>query len=53
MTFGVLLLFPIMMGVSRIYFNVHYFSDVICGWCVGAILAIIFSELFKKVLKDE
>ena len=53
MTFGVLLLFPIMMGISRIYFNVHYFSDVICGWCVGAILAIIFSELFKKVLKYE
>lgn len=51
-TLVVLLIFPIMMGVSRIYFNVHFFSDVICGWCLGAILAICFSEIFKKVIKD-
>lgn len=51
-TLGVLLVFPIMMGISRIYFNVHYFSDVVCGWCIGAILAICFSEIFKKVIKD-
>lgn len=51
-TLGVLLIFPIMMGISRIYFNVHYFSDVICGWCIGAILAILFSEIFKKVIKN-
>ncbi len=52
MTLAVLLIFPIMMGVSRIYFNVHYFSDVVCGWCIGAILAICFSEIFKKVIKN-
>ncbi len=52
MTLGVLLVFPIMMGISRIYFNVHFFSDVVCGWCLGAILAICFSEIFKKVIKD-
>lgn len=52
LTLGVLLIFPVMMGVSRIYFNVHYFSDVICGWCLGAIIAICFSEIFKKVIKD-
>ena len=52
-TLGVLLIFPIMMGISRIYLNVHYFSDVVCGWCVGAIVAIIFSEIFKKVIKNE
>ena len=52
MTFCVLLIFPIMMGISRIYFNVHYFSDVICGWCLGAILALCASEIFKKVTKD-
>lgn len=51
-TLTVLLVFPIMMGISRIYFNVHFFSDVVCGWCVGAILAICFSEFFKKVIKD-
>ncbi len=52
-TLVVLMIFPIMMGISRIYFNVHYFSDVVCGWCLGIILAVIFSEIFKKVLKDE
>ncbi|MBR4099532.1 MAG: phosphatase PAP2 family protein [Clostridia bacterium] len=52
LTLAVLLIFPIMMGISRIYFNVHYFSDVICGWCLGAIIAICFSEIFKKVIKD-
>ena len=52
-TFIVLLIFPIIMGISRIYFNVHYFSDVVCGWCVGAIVAILFSEIFKKVIKNE
>ncbi len=52
LTFVVLLIFPIMMGISRIYFNVHFFSDVVCGWCLGAILAICFSEIFKKVIKN-
>ena len=51
-TLGVLLVFPIVMGISRIYFNVHFFSDVVCGWCLGAILAICFSEIFKKVIKN-
>lgn len=52
-TLGVLLIFPLMMGISRIYFNVHYFSDVVCGWCLGAIVAICFSEIFKKVIKND
>lgn len=51
-TFCVLITFPLMMGISRIYFNVHYFSDVVCGWCLGAILAICFSFIFKKVIKN-
>ncbi len=53
MTFVVLGIFPIIMGISRIYFNVHYFSDVICGWCLGVIIAIVFSEIFKKVIKND
>ena len=46
-------LFPLVMGFSRIYFNVHYFSDVICGWCLGVIIALLFSEIFKKVIKND
>ncbi|MBQ4118843.1 MAG: phosphatase PAP2 family protein [Clostridia bacterium] len=52
-TFVVLTIFPIIMGISRIYFNVHYFSDVICGWCLGIIIALVFSEIFKKVIKND
>ena len=40
------------IGISRIYFNVHYFSDVVCGWCLGSILAIIFTDLFKVKEKE-
>jgi undecaprenyl-diphosphatase len=36
---------PFIIGVSRIYFNVHFTSDVICGWCLGAIVAILMSEI--------
>lgn len=52
-TFSVFIIFPIVMGISRIYFNVHYFSDVVCGWCLGAIIAICFSEIFKEGIKNE
>ncbi len=52
LSFVVLMIFPVMMGISRIYFNVHYFSDVVCGWCLGAIVAVVFSEIFKKVIKN-
>lgn len=34
--------------ISRIYFNVHYFTDVFCGFCLGFIAAIIISELHFK-----
>ena len=40
---------PLIIGVSRVYFNVHFTSDVICGWCLGAIVAILMSEIpFNK-----
>lgn len=40
---------PLIIGVSRVYFNVHFTSDVICGWCLGAIVALLMSEIpFNK-----
>ena len=47
---------PFIIGVSRIYFNVHFTSDVICGWCLGAIVAILMSEIpfiKKGALNDQ
>ena len=52
-------LIPLVIGVTRVYFNVHYASDVVCGWCLGAIVALVMTELvkpgltnFSKIKKD-
>ena len=46
------LLYAILVGISRVYLNVHYFSDVITGWSVGAactsIAIIIHSIIWRK-----
>jgi undecaprenyl-diphosphatase len=37
---GVGLLLTAMVGVSRVYLGVHWPSDVVAGWCVGAAWAM-------------
>lgn len=32
------------VGFSRIYLGVHYFSDVIAGWCVSVIWLIVYTK---------
>lgn len=43
---------PLIIGVSRVYFNVHFASDVVCGWCLGAIVALVMTELVKPGLTN-
>jgi undecaprenyl-diphosphatase len=46
-----LLPYAMLVGISRVYLNVHYFSDVITGWSVGAAcaaLAIIIHKIINK-----
>lgn len=45
------ILFTFMIGVSRIYFNVHYFSDVVCGWCLGTAFAVVCTEIYFRLEK--
>ncbi|MCQ2440724.1 MAG: phosphatase PAP2 family protein [Clostridia bacterium] len=47
-TVCVLSFIPFMIGLSRIYFTVHFATDVISGWCFGAIVAIIVDIVFEK-----
>lgn len=39
---------PILIGLSRIYLGVHYFSDVVGGWILGFIIAAIVSAVYIK-----
>lgn len=43
---------PLIIGFSRIYLRVHYFSDVIAGFCLGTICVILFiSFIYPKIKK--
>lgn len=35
------LLFPIFVGLSRVFTGAHYFSDVVGGWLLGIIMFIL------------
>ncbi len=44
--FSLLILF---VGFTRVYLNVHYFTDVLAGYILGIILTFVSIYLFSKV----
>lgn len=54
---GVLIALPIIIGITRVYFGVHYVSDVLAGWCLGALTAmavytVYFTLFFERKKKN-
>lgn len=45
---SILIILIFLIGISRVYLNVHYFSDVVAGFLLGAIILLVFVRLLAK-----
>ncbi|MFK8002319.1 MAG: phosphatase PAP2 family protein [Polyangiales bacterium] len=48
-----LLLFPFAIGITRAYLGVHYPTDILAGWCLGAALVLVTHRLFPPQVSAE
>jgi membrane-associated phospholipid phosphatase len=45
--------FVVVVGVSRIYFGLHYASDILGGWCLAVAWVALLSRVFRPTLVRE
>jgi undecaprenyl-diphosphatase len=43
----------VLVGISRVYLGVHYPSDVLGGWCAGAVWAVVCWRVSRRWISDE
>jgi undecaprenyl-diphosphatase len=43
---------PLIVGLTRLYLNVHWFTDVIGGWTVGLFVAAMCAALYERLRKS-
>jgi undecaprenyl-diphosphatase len=48
-----MLAYALLVGISRVYLNVHYFSDVITGWSFGIACAAITIIIHRLILSRQ
>ncbi|WP_411290340.1 phosphatase PAP2 family protein [Sphingorhabdus sp.] len=50
---SIAILLTILVGATRVYLGVHWPSDVIAGWCIGAIWAVLCSLIAKFLVRRQ